>query len=468
MTTEYQRCCEILGLTEKAGQDEIKRAYFRLVRQHPPEKDPEKFQQIRHAYEVLKEGPPAVDQLAFPIPEDPSVRFWINHAGRLLEEGDEKTAADCLSEALKFDPNDPFLLLNLAKLQLRAGNPRKAAKTAQKLAELKPDFAEAHALTAEGLLEGSWYKKALPEFRKAYELGWRELDFLVTYADAAEANTQGQEAERLRRDLLENTKWDKTNLDAAIYLYAALMMQVSSEREKLLAVLKEYDQFLRSCRRLLRERDPLDLIAPFMNVCARRTTVLMAPVVYREMDSLFETAEIIRNTHHDKELLEYRRNLLLAAMEHDRRLKNTLWPQLAVMKLEEYEEPRLQRFGFLDMLLCLMKKGEKSRREAMMLRQEYPFLADQMGETLDLFVREEQEGQFQKLKKEYARLSEDYDGGVFYERFPEEKELPRGTLAYIGDTPFVRDTKKPGRNDPCPCGSGKKFKKCCLGKGLYD
>ncbi len=22
-------------------------------------------------------------------------------------------------------------------------------------------------------------------------------------------------------------------------------------------------------------------------------------------------------------------------------------------------------------------------------------------------------------------------------------------------------TVKPGRNDPCPCGSGKKFKKCC-------
>ena len=23
--------------------------------------------------------------------------------------------------------------------------------------------------------------------------------------------------------------------------------------------------------------------------------------------------------------------------------------------------------------------------------------------------------------------------------------------------------KKPGRNDPCPCGSGKKFKRCCIG-----
>ena len=24
-----------------------------------------------------------------------------------------------------------------------------------------------------------------------------------------------------------------------------------------------------------------------------------------------------------------------------------------------------------------------------------------------------------------------------------------------------RETPKVGRNDPCPCGSGKKYKKCC-------
>ena len=37
---------------------------------------------------------------------------------------------------------------------------------------------------------------------------------------------------------------------------------------------------------------------------------------------------------------------------------------------------------------------------------------------------------------------------------------------------IVRDRAKTGRNDPCPCGSGKKYKKCCLkkgnGKGLFD
>jgi methionyl aminopeptidase len=33
---------------------------------------------------------------------------------------------------------------------------------------------------------------------------------------------------------------------------------------------------------------------------------------------------------------------------------------------------------------------------------------------------------------------------------------------------FGTKEKGPGRNDPCPCGSGLKYKKCCLGKGFSD
>jgi len=34
----------------------------------------------------------------------------------------------------------------------------------------------------------------------------------------------------------------------------------------------------------------------------------------------------------------------------------------------------------------------------------------------------------------------------------------------VAPTPgqMARKPPKVGRNDPCPCGSGKKFKKCCL------
>lgn len=45
------------------------------------------------------------------------------------------------------------------------------------------------------------------------------------------------------------------------------------------------------------------------------------------------------------------------------------------------------------------------------------------------------------------------------------KPLPDNSFDF-GETNVINMTtrQKIGRNDPCPCGSGKKFKKCCLGK----
>lgn len=44
----------ILKISQKASPEEIKKAYFRLVRKYPPEKEPEKFKTIRQAYEQIK------------------------------------------------------------------------------------------------------------------------------------------------------------------------------------------------------------------------------------------------------------------------------------------------------------------------------------------------------------------------------------------------------------------------------
>ena len=51
----------------------------------------------------------------------------------------------------------------------------------------------------------------------------------------------------------------------------------------------------------------------------------------------------------------------------------------------------------------------------------------------------------------------------------ERKEVAKPVAENLGGDGTV--TKKPvvkkdkiGRNDPCPCGSGKKYKNCCLGK----
>ncbi|MBR8833687.1 MAG: DnaJ domain-containing protein [Stigonema ocellatum SAG 48.90 = DSM 106950] len=44
---------QMLEISPQASADEIKRAYFRLVRKYSPEKDPERFKQIRGAYNTL-------------------------------------------------------------------------------------------------------------------------------------------------------------------------------------------------------------------------------------------------------------------------------------------------------------------------------------------------------------------------------------------------------------------------------
>lgn len=69
-----------------------------------------------------------------------------------------------------------------------------------------------------------------------------------------------------------------------------------------------------------------------------------------------------------------------------------------------------------------------------------------------------------------------YSSNILREAIQDAKYNPisRSGIADIDDLfdesakPYIRKYRKIGANEPCPCGSGKKFKKCCRGKGIYD
>lgn len=48
--------------------------------------------------------------------------------------------------------------------------------------------------------------------------------------------------------------------------------------------------------------------------------------------------------------------------------------------------------------------------------------------------------------------------------FPSETQVKRGVRVVHGDKLLE---EKLGRNDLCPCGSGRRFKKCCMQKGHF-
>jgi hypothetical protein len=68
--------------------------------------------------------------------------------------------------------------------------------------------------------------------------------------------------------------------------------------------------------------------------------------------------------------------------------------------------------------------------------------------------RKEQDERQKARRKELSELAANY-----------KKNKVQGTFENGGKVvPFKRNSPKVGRNEPCPCGSGKKYKKCCLNK----
>ncbi len=57
-----------------------------------------------------------------------------------------------------------------------------------------------------------------------------------------------------------------------------------------------------------------------------------------------------------------------------------------------------------------------------------------------------------------------------YQKRQQREEEYRKQLPGADDEPLpppaetIHSDGKPKRNDPCPCGSGKKFKQCCINK----
>jgi curved DNA-binding protein CbpA len=45
----------ILGVGPHAGEEDIRAAYLRKIKEHPPDRSPEEFERIRDAYEALRD-----------------------------------------------------------------------------------------------------------------------------------------------------------------------------------------------------------------------------------------------------------------------------------------------------------------------------------------------------------------------------------------------------------------------------
>jgi preprotein translocase subunit SecA len=91
---------------------------------------------------------------------------------------------------------------------------------------------------------------------------------------------------------------------------------------------------------------------------------------------------------------------------------------------------------------------EEIKHETIKYMSHVQFVRDDDVQRMEQKAREEAESQKMQFK---------HDSAPALEAQGQEKPAADPELHA---KPFVRDGKKVGRNDPCPCGSGKKFKQC--------
>ncbi len=76
----------ILGVSAHAESDEIRRRYLELVRQHSPDRDPERFAEIRAAYDELSDPVQQLQKLLFDVESVDSIdRVIVDLRARLRQ-----------------------------------------------------------------------------------------------------------------------------------------------------------------------------------------------------------------------------------------------------------------------------------------------------------------------------------------------------------------------------------------------
>jgi curved DNA-binding protein CbpA len=73
---------EILGVSQQAGDEEIRRAYLNRIKACPPSQDPEHAERIREAFDLLRDPLRRADRsVAFAEPEAPLASLLKGQSG---------------------------------------------------------------------------------------------------------------------------------------------------------------------------------------------------------------------------------------------------------------------------------------------------------------------------------------------------------------------------------------------------
>jgi tetratricopeptide (TPR) repeat protein len=434
---------EILGVAKTAGDAEIKRAYFSRVRTYQPDRFPEEFKEIRAAYETLRDGEKRAEYDAIgELP--PSVAPLFHEAQRFDRFGRRDKAAELYQIILGRHPELDAVRERYALSLSEDDKTGKAVEVWEALRGRQPGNPRYARELGRSYLRRGWNKKALEEVRRALALDRASIDgWLLLISCAIEQSKDKtnlwKEIKTISREALEAVRAVKVNEWEKIPLYTHAFVSGGIEE------LDEVRGYLREIIRLVREggrsgrEEGQDALKEILRLVPGEGLAACYPEL-KELADLFPGME-------DLEALEAARlNFQIGGLEKKgfSELFHDLLITLNADTMDEDDELEVAAMEYI-----ILDESSTYNPQLRRLKEEFPELY----------------GLHRSFFNEALRTRDPEK--MLYQRSKKIKRLKRQTGLYDEDPesappePVRRAQPKVGRNDPCPCGSGKKYKRCC-------
>ncbi|MDR2070146.1 MAG: DnaJ domain-containing protein [Treponema sp.] len=429
---------ELLEVEKTADQTQIKRGYFNQVRKYPPERFPEEFKALRAAYETLSDEKKRAeyDRIgAMP----PIVAAVFQEAQKANKLGLHTEASNLYRTILTRDPKLTKVKEEYAWSLKAEGKSGKAIEVWESLCKQEPNNHEYAQCLAQAYVDRGWHKKATAQFRRAVEIDGSDADCWTEMLHCMMAGAK--EEKEVQQVCREALKAVGENCDyIPLYVHAFLILAGDDKNAA--------QGYLQKILALMRA----GLVTEAMN---------MQEALLEMVNSLFvfNLADLFPYIQDMADLLPDKSKTFLSSFEEVKqiytvsRLKEQGFSALIhdlLVTIAVQTDSDEDRHQILIMEWIILSEQNTYRPQLARLKKELPELYALHKNFFDEAMRtrnpekmmRDRDKKLDKLKARNPDLEDDED---------EEEQLE----------PLRRTAPKVGRNDPCPCGSGKKYKKCC-------
>lgn len=467
---------QILGVEPGADEDTIKRAYLKLVRQYSPEEDPEMFQKIRTAYEQLKEKKDE-NRLKLSFPKGGYADFLMKDIYSAWEQDDYDSVMDLIERLSDVLQMTDGLYYFLAESQMYLGYCGKAVKNYEKLVELRPESVHFWVSYADACHTRGFCNKAMQAYEKAYKMKGCEVDLFHGYVSLLEEKKKTTKLLKVLRELIESGSGQKKSTVAyKDYLYLLVYQSIICFKTITCQDLIYLEDAIVKNGKANKDDKEWN-IAIYTMMLELSNSDRTKPKTKKQVDRILELLkdyvadkqEEVRDELRQLELLLIYQNIDDAYFLRFAHCSSVLEESIS----EEEQQARL--FLIYNYSLFLIEEWEKLKiaKKLNRMREIAKYIYQGLEPHISNLIQAMENGQKDQLKQEllekYARNYLMYReglyhlGGDYFEEYPKMKEMMLSSIGWdsFEDGTYIREKAKIGRNDPCPCGSGKKYKRCC-------